>query len=428
MAARFSTARFSATSQLTLPPFSPAREARDNALLWRLGLGGAWNFVGTRFTATGRGWLLATGAWFLWGVNALELQAHVPLLYALCLWLIAAGTLRMAKPRLTLRARHADRISAGQSCPVEFEVEAKRALACRIVPRALPQGLGYFPEEGAALVSDGSRASLCLHAQRRGVYTLRGWRAMSDYPFGVLRAWHDTKEESRLVVVPAFTPLTRFDFGAAQRGNGGAQNLRLRGESDEFSGNRPFRTGDAVRHIDWRATARRQNLTVREWHSQPLLRAAVVLDSRADPAQDALFERSVSLCAAVADYLARAGYQVELFAAGAALHHLQTGAQQAFLDEILDLLACVERTTDKSGEATLSPIDQITPHLNGIDTLFYITLDSSRARAELAEAAASRSLLHALIVCDDALFEDAPESSADNFLFVPQAAQDAGIL
>jgi uncharacterized protein (DUF58 family) len=312
-------------------------------------------------------------------------------------------------------------MAAGESCPVEFEAETTRALTCRIIPRALPLGLDYSPRGGAVL-HEGARATLCLHAQRRGVYILRGWRAISDYPFGVLRAWQEAKAESRFVVVPAFTPIARFNLGEARGGNGGAQNLRLRGESDEFSGNRPFRTGDAVRHIDWRTTARLQNLTVREWHSQPLLCAAVVLDTRAENAQDALFERAVSLCAAVADYFAREGYVVELFATGETLHHLQTGPQQAFLDEILDLLACVERACEKASRNT-PPFAQICSQLHDIDTLVYITLDANRARQELKDLAVSHCAIRALIVC-----EEAATQTSDALLYVPQAAQDAGIL
>ena len=355
-------------------------------------------------------------------MNALELQAHVPLLYVACLWGGAIAGLRVARPRLTLRARHTSRLSAGQKCPVEFSTETSRAFACRVLPLALPAGLDCSPPDGAALAPD-STATLWLHARRRGIYALRGWRAASDFPLGVLRAWRDYLQPGRLVVVPAFTPLTHLELGRGRTGAANAHAPRRKGEADEFCGNRPFREGDPVRHINWRATARMQDLMVREWHAQPLLRAGIILDTRATNAQDALFERAVSLCAAIADYCARTGYTVDLFAAGTTVHHLQTGPQQPFLDEILDLLAGVQREQPDIVPGHESFLTLLSPQLAGADALLFISVDADRAKQELAQDA---SALQCFVVCDEPTTQ--PTQPTRDFIFVSRAAQEAGTL
>jgi len=138
------------------------------------------------------------------------------------------------------------------------------------------------------------------------------------------------------------------------------------GDSFEFLGNREFRQGDNIRDIDWRATARQPlgQPIVREWREEYFFRVGVVLDThlpkRARPAEararrDA-FERAVSATAAVADYLARNQYIVDIFAAGPTLYHLTAGRGAAYLEQILDILACIEHTHDE-------PLEKVEPEL-----------------------------------------------------------------
>ena len=79
-----------------------------------------------------------------------------------------------------------------------------------------------------------------------------------------------------------------------------------------------------------------------------MLRAAVILDThvpgglgRAAQERRDAFERAVSVAAAVSDFMARQDYLVDIFAAGPNLYHLTAGRSLAYLDQILDILACV---------------------------------------------------------------------------------------
>jgi uncharacterized protein (DUF58 family) len=119
-----------------------------------------------------------------------------------------------------------------------------------------------------------------------------------------------------------------------------------------------------------------------------MLRVAVILDTHvpaglsrkgaADQRRDA-FERAVSVAASVSDYMARRDYLVDLFAAGPNLYHLTAGRSLAYLDQILDILACV----DESAAEPFHVIEpQIAELLSRISTVICVLLDWDDSRRE----------------------------------------------
>jgi uncharacterized protein (DUF58 family) len=165
------------------------------------------------------------------------------------------------------------------------------------------------------------------------------------------------------------------------------------GESFEYIGNRDFREGDNVRDIDWRATARLSTPIVREYRDEYFLRVAVILDThvvapsanrikaflnrKQTTAAREAFERAVSVAASVADFMARQEYLVDLFAAGPNLYHLTAGRSLAYLDQILDILACVDENPAEPFE-TIEP--EIIENLSKITTVICVFLDWNENR------------------------------------------------
>jgi uncharacterized protein (DUF58 family) len=120
---------------------------------------------------------------------------------------------------------------------------------------------------------------------------------------------------------------------------------------------------------------------VREYREEYLLRVAVILDTHvpddARAEQREALEQAISLCAAVSDYMARADYLVDLFAAGPTLYHLLAGRSLASLDQILDILACVEASAE-APFAVLEP--ELMLHLAQITVIVCLFLDWDEAR------------------------------------------------
>jgi uncharacterized protein (DUF58 family) len=124
----------------------------------------------------------------------------------------------------------------------------------------------------------------------------------------------------------------------------GATAIRGRGQGTEFDALREYVVGDDVRSIDWRATARRNDVVVRTWRPERSRRVVCVLDTGRTsavrvgdvPRLDHAIEAAL-LLAAVAE---KAGDQVDLFAADEHLRAQVTRvAGRNLLPKLVDALA-----------------------------------------------------------------------------------------
>lgn len=362
-----------------LPPlrdFTPTKDIRYHPIFQGLLFPWVWRVYTQRLTRVGHYFLAATFIFMAFSSLSLDQQWYVAFTYAFGLWVVALTAMWRQRPRARLRATHAERISAGETLPVEIEIEAlgRRGAGWTVLPDRLPPAVDAVPPDGVGLpvlkAGGTARVRLGLHCRQRGSYRLRGFRIETAFPLGLMVAQTVFAEQGSLLVYPKFTPLARLEVPASRRYQPGEVALASHlGDSLEFIGNRDYREGDPIRSIDWRATARLNRPVVREYREEYLLRAAVLLDTHAPPPAPGLppppaFERAVSTAAAVADYMARSEHLVDLFAAGPDLHRLTTGHGTAFLDDILDLLACVDASDGEDFEtlerALLEYLSQIT--------------------------------------------------------------------
>jgi uncharacterized protein (DUF58 family) len=208
---------------------------------------------------------------------------------------------------------------------------------------------------------------------------------------------------------------------------GGVAMATARGESLEYIGNRDFREGDDVRHVDWRATARLQTPIVREYREEYFLRAAVVLDTFADSADPdhENFERAVSLCASVSDYMAREDYLVDLFAAGPQIYHLTSGRSLAYLEQILDILACVEISQ-------AAPFENLEPEIESllaqITTIICVFLDWTPERRAFVERLAHEGAAIKILIARDTPPLLEWENERFEIILVPRIWYQSGVM
>ncbi|MYC31299.1 MAG: DUF58 domain-containing protein [Chloroflexi bacterium] len=92
-----------------------------------------------------------------------------------------------------------------------------------------------------------------------------------------------------------------------------------------FFGLRDYHPRDPMKHIDWKATARRSRLQTKVF--EPVVALNVLIAMNATTAEFAwqgsnrrLFERAVTVAASVADHCARAGYEFGLISNGVAVY------------------------------------------------------------------------------------------------------------
>jgi uncharacterized protein (DUF58 family) len=385
-----------------------------------------------KLTPGGRWFFVVSGLFFGYGTTSFELQTLVPLLYCCVLWPIALVLMMIERPRARLKVRHAMRTRAGEELPVECEITATGAKAHDwwIFPHQFPPQLELVPPNGAPLpaLRRGETAKVVLHvrAPQRGHYSLAGWRVETDFPLGLVVAARRFNLESTLLVHPRFTPLQRLALPTGRRYHpGGVALVASRGESLEYIGNRDWREGDEPRHIDWRASARLQTPIVREYREEYFLRAAVVLDTFVENEKaNEPFERAVSLCAAVAEYMAREDYLVDLFAAGQNIYHLTAGRGLAYLEQVLDILACVESSATEPFEDLEPEIEQ---HLAQINTIICVFLDWTQTREDFVARLALQGAAIKVLVARDVPCSLDPQNTQFEVTVIPRTYFESGV-
>jgi uncharacterized protein (DUF58 family) len=138
------------------------------------------------------------------------------------------------------------------------------------------------------------------------------------------------------------------------RGLAGERLGRASGSSLEFQDRRPYEVGDDVRHVDWRALARSDQLMVRLWREEVLARVEILVDASRSMAIDAAKARlAVDLAALLAHVAREDGAQAVVVALGSV-------PRQVSLDELTrDGLELDDRTPF---EATLRAASALQRH------------------------------------------------------------------
>lgn len=299
----------------------------------------------TRLTPRGAAMLVASVLAFVAaysiGSHALlvvgSLLAALPLLALLMLWV------RRLRVEVT-RSYVPGLVAAGKPTRVELEV---RNLAAAPTVEALwtdtlPWHLGTTdPEELVPLSSNAPRfarkgnqrtLAYTLVPPRRGVVEVGPVRFDYSDPFGLASGSVSVREPEPLVVTPAIDELPQRGL-ALPAGDGSATLIQRRaaGNDDDIM-TREYRSGDALRRVHWRASARQGELMVRqeEQRSHPDVR--LLLDTlrpgypdardRVRPGEEesASFEWAVSMFASLGVYLHHSGFSV---------HVRETGDPQA---------------------------------------------------------------------------------------------------
>ena len=117
------------------------------------------------------------------------------------------------------------------------------------------------PELFHLAADDAVYAHMALPCERRGILELAQWELRTRHPFGWFRAWTYVHAPLRVYVAPA--PAGEH-APVAPPGSSEARSGMRRGE-DEFAGLRPYRPGDALKHMAWKVIARGREAAVRQY-------------------------------------------------------------------------------------------------------------------------------------------------------------------
>jgi len=284
---------------------------------------------------------------------------------------LLAGLLRSRRPRLPgVRVSvSATRLVEGDTVDLTLQVDLPAETAALEVGVLLPPGVEVVDaaNPGVLARSGGPRQSLTLPLRpaRWGAYSL--WtvhlRAFDDFRLRrfearvradvVVRVYPST-ERLRTLIRPLRTHVYPGSRVAAQKGEG-----------IEFADLRPYVSGDRVRSVNWRASARRGELWVNQRHPERNVDVVLLLDTfaQAGPAGEGTLEQMVRGASSLASAWLRDRDRIGVIAFGGTLRWLEVGAGPLHAYRLIDAFLDTQVVFSYAWKGVdLIPIRLLPPH------------------------------------------------------------------
>jgi len=163
---------------------------------------------------------------------------------------------------VTIRRTLSDRMSNGDSNPVMLSVENGYPfpVSLRIIDE-LPDQLQLRNFSLNADLKPGESRELryVLHPKERGEYAFHNINVFIRSPFGLLIRRKIVEAGETVKVLPSYQALKQFELLAAAHNlaDSGVKRIRKLGHSLEFEQIKEYVTGDDIRSLNWKATARK---------------------------------------------------------------------------------------------------------------------------------------------------------------------------
>jgi len=376
--------------------------------------------------------LTCRGQYLLWSMVVLAIlgldtrRTLVFWLFAMVAGLFAAAAAFtvIRRPRVHFDCRFPERATASQPVTVHARVSNAPAPVpsdlCLLF-RQPPEGTGeisFHPTSVLLEEDEGTLAQACVEMRpaRRGRYVLPGPVLGRTDPLRLMVSRGLDLPEHPLLVYPRFYSMHEFIVPLGRRHQpGGIPLTSSTGEAIEFVGTREYRPGDPVKNIHWRSWARRGEPVVKEYMEEYFCRIAIVLDtflpSKFTPAQHASFEAAISVVASIADYFSRSEDIVDILAAGPDVYEVSAGRSLAYLENILDVLACLGPCHDPPF-ATIGP--NLFEKLSQITTVVAVLQDWDAPREDFLKRVHALGTAVRAIIVHDGSTQKAWEQASEN--------------
>ncbi|HEV2351121.1 MAG TPA: DUF58 domain-containing protein [Terriglobia bacterium] len=165
------------------------------------------------------------------------------------------------------------------------------------------------------------RSSVTQHVEltfpHRGRYTQEGFRVSTKFPFGFMKKTREVSARQEILVLPGIEPTEEFAHILPLVS--GEVESYFKGHGHDLYGIRDYQESDTARHVDWKASARSQQLKVREFTREDDRRVVLVFDARLPEVNDktpAQFEKAVNLCACLAWHFCEVETQLQFITNG----------------------------------------------------------------------------------------------------------------
>ena len=223
----------------------------------------------------------------------------------------------------------------------------------------------------------------------RGLIDLGPLRLIVTDALGIARSTSVIVGTDEIVVAPRTLPIDMPELGRGPLGRALLDSARRLGPGD-FHGLREYATGDEPRSIHWRASARSDELMVKEYAVEGLHQCTVVFDaSPGAHASNDNFEHGVTAAASVVHSAMRAGLNTRFVTAG--------GIDLRGPDVAATTLRVLARI--EPSEAPLAAFD--TDMVDGLVLLVVVTGSGQTATWRRSQAVSDPAITRVLVATND---------------------------
>lgn len=324
-------------------------------------------------------WLLVCSVAALFAVAALTDSVWPQLLGCVLLGFLVTSFLAVARPlHLAVTTEVPDRVVVGK--PFETTI-ALRNLSARparalVVRHSWPTSRTLVAAHATFVDRIDARRDLVIATTRtpaaRGVLSASEVRIDATAPFGLFSRTRTELVDRELLVLPVPAPIESIPAGA------GGDSAPMRARGADAGGVREWRSGDQVRNVQWRSTARTGRLTVVERdHTATGSLVVLIAGHSGDP----VLEQAISKATTVASVALRRGTPVLIASADGGCVRART---QASLVELLARADVREPLDDAALNRTMRSADGGTVLVAAGQTLSGVWAPAVRRAAALA--------------------------------------------
>jgi uncharacterized protein (DUF58 family) len=264
---------------------------------------------------------------------------------------LAVGLASAHEPSLRVTARFStERALEGEDVDLVLELRAGSAPIERaeiVVP--LPEGLvaarGTNPIAVRLEPNELREVVIPLRPRRWGAFVVEETLVRVYDRFGLVSWDLEFPQKLPLKVFPRGDVLRRLLRPVETQVFAGNQVAREKGEGIEFADIRPYASGDRIRRINWRASARRQELWVNELHTERNADVVIFVDSFAEAVGrngESTLDLAVRASASLASGYLRHKDRVGFVSFGGILNWLLPGTGVTQLYRMVDALLDTE--------------------------------------------------------------------------------------
>lgn len=237
-------------------------------------------------------------------------------------------------------------------------------------------------------------------AGRRGRRLFVGFYCGLIDPLGLRQRLFYSEAHQTLLVLPK--PLHSgigVPLGSRSISSGDARDLLKTGDSEEFRSLREWRSGDPIKRIDWKATARSQSPVAREYAPEYKLRTALAFDtSLPDGVDEQAFEDAMGYAAGLAVSIDRKDRNIDLLMVEGHVVSLRLGQGAQ------DYVRALERLAD-STPSGLKSLDELEASIftaaAGFSSVVLVCPAWTERHAAMAARLAAKGIGLTILVCSD---------------------------